>query len=84
MCSRLNFPVSVSVWGMLSVPSPLPRASQSLSSVKESDWVISIEILLETDFLITWPFYQYSKHGMMLGMGLKGESCKIWETVSSF
>lgn len=51
---------------MLFVPSLPPPAFQSLSSVKESDWVTSIEILLETDFLIMWPFYQYSKLGMML------------------
>lgn len=39
---------------------------------------MSIEILLETDFLIMWPFYQYFKLGMMLGISLKEDGCKIW------
>jgi hypothetical protein len=56
---------------MLFVPFLLLPASQSLSSVKESGWAISIGILLETGFLIMWPSYQYSKPGMTLGMGLK-------------
>ena len=70
MWFRLVFS-SLSVWETLFVPSLPPPAFQSHSSVKGSDWVISIEILLETDFLIMWPFYQYSRLGMMLGMGLK-------------
>lgn len=64
--------VSVSVLGMLFVPSLLPPASPNLSSARVNGWVTSTGTLLGIGFQITWPCFQSSRLGMMQGMLIVG------------